>query len=464
MKIKNIFTIMLLLTSSMVFGQALVGSQAMPDQNLQNGLVAPQQGYQFQAGDTVIISKETTHYLTGETPSRWVYYVRHTIKQVGGKRFPEGILINGIMSWVGADNLYLASACQQSAAAQRKQAEDSPKVEQVKEEVRQMTDEERKALEAAAAEHDAQLLDTVVPAAPAAPATELAPETVAEASEPATSEAEVQPEPETRKDTLPQLNRFTIGLRGGAGSLMHDAEKMGNWRTGFDVLLDLQYAHYWLTNKQNAYGLVTGLSAGYVRSGLGSGVNDQYQDGEIEYSIKTADINEKDGQIQLEVPVMFSMIMHNGLFLNVGPKFVVPVYNHYNQKITDPHITAYFPTEGVTVSDEVITGMVQDNQMNTKGKWQSSRFNLMLTGELGYEWHLKNGHSLGLGAYANYSVFDLYKNDTENKSLIGVTAPSDNGPAVVNVFSATDTYAKGMGYWDCGLKLAYHFDFWKIKK
>ena len=41
-----------------------------------------------------------------------------------------------------------------------------------------------------------------------------------------------------------KYDRFTIGLRGGASSLMHQADK-GNWTCGGDVVLDLQYAHYW---------------------------------------------------------------------------------------------------------------------------------------------------------------------------------------------------------------------------
>ena len=83
----------------------------------------------------------------------------------------------------------------------------------------------------------------------------------------------------------------------------------------------------------------------------------------------------------------------------------------------------------------------------------------MLTAELGYEWTLKSGNSLGLGAYANYCVYNSFKNDASVKSLMVVTPPQGSSVADVDVLSATKTYATGLGYFDAGIKLAYHFNF-----
>ena len=247
---------------------------------------------------------------------------------------------------------------------------------------------------------------------------------------------------------------------------MHQTEAIGNWRCGFDAALDLQYAHYWRRDSwKSAYGILTGVSLGYSRSGLGSGVDTTYnvsaEGHSIDYSISTTDINEKDGQLQVEVPLMFSMVTDKGFFLNVGPRLIVPVYSHYNQTIRDPNIVANFTDMGVKVENEAITGLVSNNQMNTKGRWNASKVNVLLGAELGYEWTLQNKNSLGLGVYGNYSVYTLYNNSTDNKSLISVGLPSAEGAAKVDVLSATDTYAKGMGYFDCGVKVVYHFNFWK---
>ena len=261
-------------------------------------------------------------------------------------------------------------------------------------------------------------------------------------------------------------HRFTIGLRGGAAGLLHNVVN-GNWTCGGDIMLDFQYAHYW--SKQGwpmDLGVIVGLGFGYSQSGMRAPVDTAYtvstEDGNIDYTLKADQVKEHDGQIQMEIPVMFSLIHENGLFFNFGPKFMLPLYTPYNQTIHNPNITAYFPEEDVTVSNEVVTGYVRDNQITTKGSDNGNQFkiNIMLTAEIGYEWRFKNNHSLGLGAYANYSVYNGFKNQGENKSLMDVTAPSSASSATVDILSATKTYAEKLGYFDAGVKLAYHFNFY----
>ncbi len=266
-------------------------------------------------------------------------------------------------------------------------------------------------------------------------------------------------------------HRFTIGARGGAAALLHNVVN-GNWTCGGDVVLDLQYAHYW--SKEGLpmdLGIIAGLGIGYSQSGMRAAVDTAYtvttDDGNIDYTLKADEVKENDGQIQLEVPIMFSLIHENGLFFNVGPKFMLPVYTPYNQTIHNPDINAYFPEEGVNVSNEVVTGLVRDNQITTKGSDNGNqcKINIMLTAELGYEWRFANGHSLGLGAFANYSVYNSFKNQGQNVSLMDVTAPSSSSSATVDILSATKTYAERLGYFDAGIKLAYHFNFYpKVDK
>lgn len=406
----------------------------------------------WQVGDTVIVKREQKTYLTGERLSTWVYDYHHIIRQIGGVRFPQGIWLRGINSWIAPEAL-------ESAVSTAPHAEEYAAKPIFKEE--EFANEPPIVVPKPAPEPVVTPQDTVVEQ----------PATVEEEPEP----IPVEEEPLPAEDTLaiaeplsPRMaphHRFSIGVRGGVASLMHQTDVMGNWRAGFDGLLDLQYAYYagCKEGKKVNLGVITGLSLGWAQSGLRSGVDTTYtvstSDGNIDYTVSAEQVNENDGQLQLEIPVMFSLLTENGLFFNVGPKLVLPVYRHFKQGITTPDINAYFPEEGVNVSNEVITGRVTDNQLTTKGKWNGSKLNLMLTAELGYEWALRSGNALGLGVYANYSVYDLYKNDTSNKSLIHVTAPSSDTPAMVDVFSATDTYAKGLGYFDCGLKLVYHFQF-----
>ena len=434
---------------------------------------------ELQLGDSVMIRDNITHYLTGEEPSKWVYGKKFTVMQKGTKRFPEGILLKPIVSWIGAEYLYLPGeeAPKDSTAAQ------TP-VQKAEEPVDAGT-QAGKAAKKNAAE------GTETPAEqPAETPAEQPAETPAEqpAETPAEQPAEQQPIQKAGEvkqvsdplqahfsDTLTTaFHRFSIGVRGGVASLMHNNEEvMGNWKLGFDALLDLQYAYYFAhrADRKATHGILTGISVGYSRSPISNPINNDYSitgdDGEqIDYHIEAANVDEKDGQIQIEVPLMYSLLV-NGFFLNIGPKFMMPVFTHYNQTLTDPHVSAYFNDMGVTVTDEVITGYVQDGDLKTKGNWGKSKtkISVMATAELGYEWKLKkSGNALGLGVYANYAPWNSFKNDTENTSLIQVEAPTGSTPAgAADILSATDTYTKGMNYFDGGVKLVYHFNF-PVKK
>ena len=82
----------------------------------------------WQVGDTVVIKRESLRYLTGERMSNWVYFVSHPILQIGTKRFPAGVLLNGIMSWVGPNDIMLKGAVAREdsvaqAVAEQKKAE-----------------------------------------------------------------------------------------------------------------------------------------------------------------------------------------------------------------------------------------------------------------------------------------------------------------------------------------------------
>ena len=61
---------------------------------------AQQHPWSVSKGDKVRINPDCEKYLTGEKPSTWVYDKEHTVIQLGTKRFPEGVLLHTIMSWV----------------------------------------------------------------------------------------------------------------------------------------------------------------------------------------------------------------------------------------------------------------------------------------------------------------------------------------------------------------------------
>ena len=109
---KLLITYMLLLFGVTAFANepTLIGHTAERDTTLQQQGHIAAEDYRFKEGDTIIINKQQTNYLTGENIANWAYYVRHMIQQVGGKRFPDGILLAGINSWIEPHGLLLMGA------------------------------------------------------------------------------------------------------------------------------------------------------------------------------------------------------------------------------------------------------------------------------------------------------------------------------------------------------------------
>ncbi len=463
---------------------------------------AQAQKHEFKVaiGDSVMIKRECTKYLTGETPSVWVWDKVHTVRQLGTKRFPDGVLLMNILSWVCEDCLVPVNERAQEEAdkAATEQAADREKYEAQsqaeREAAAEKAEQERLARKAAADKAAAEHAEMERKAAEEVAADEAARKAAEEqaaaehaemerkAAEEAAEEAaaaQVAAEEAAKATQGPQgdsihskqnfkkgaYDRFTIGVRGGAASLLHNAVK-GNWTCGGNAVLDLQYAHYWVKDGRPVdLGLIVGLGIGYMQSGLAANDSTAFSKANVNYTVIAKNIKETDHQLQLEVPLMFSLIHESGLFFNVGPKFMIPVYTPFNQTASqdETHISAYFPEYGITVVDNEVTGKYTGQQPTGQNGIQFN-VNVMLTAEIGYEWILKSGNSLGLGAYANYSVFNTFKNTTSTEGLFNLTAPTDDSKAVLDVQSATKTYANKLGYFDAGIKLAYHFNFPKKRQ
>ena len=451
--IKSILVVATLICATAV--STLSAQQAEPKQHT----------WKVAVGDSVMIKPECQQYLTGEKPSIWVYDKVHTVRQLGTKRFPEGVLLMNIYSWICEECLVPVhpreaqpeQPAEETSVVEQKPVEETPVVEQKPAEetpvVEQKPAEETPVVEQKPAEET----PTVEPK----PAEEEIADESAVSGETAKGDSI-----KSKQKFGGKYDRFTIGLRGGASSLMHHADK-GNWTCGGDVVLDLQYAHYWTKDGRPVdLGLIVGLGIGYMQSGLKVG-NDStsFTKSGVDYTVLASNIKETDHQLQLEVPLMFSLISEKGVFFNIGPKFMIPVYSPYKQTVdqNNTHITAYFPNEGITVTDETVTGKYTGQQPTTKNGIQFN-VNVMLTAEIGYEWVLKSGNSFGLGAYANYSVFNTFKNTTSTEGLFDLTAPTETSAAILDVQSATKTYADKLGYFDAGLKLAYHFNFPKKRQ
>ena len=436
---------------SILIAATLIGATVVSTLSAQQ---APAQKHEFRVaiGDSVMIKRECQKYCTGETPSVWVWDKVHTVRQLGTKRFADGVLLMNIYSWMCEDCLIPVNGRAKEAAAQaaEEQAADREAFEAGK-------SLEEIAAEKAAAEEVAE---------------EPAEEVVAEepVEEPVAEEPAEEPVEETAaKKAKSGYDRFTIGVRGGVASQLHQAVadvKDAKWGIGGDAILDLQYAHYWTKEGRSTdLGLIVGLGVGYAQGSFKGSENSNFKLGGLDYTITADEIRETDHQIQLEIPLMFSLIHESGLFFNVGPRFMMPVYTPFNEKINGSAIQAHDPETDVTWVDNVITGKYNGEKAEGDNNLQF-KFHIMLTAEIGYEWILKSGNSLGLGVFADYSVWNTRPKQDARKynSLLDVTAPGGGEVGSVVARPVTDAYAKSTGFFDVGVKLAYHFNFPKKQK
>ena len=446
---------------TILIAATMISASVVSNVSAQQAAQPSQHQWKVAKGDSVMIKRECQEYLTGERPSVWVWDKVHTVYQLGTKRFPEGVLLMNINSWICEECLIPVNAKEEQPAEEPAPAPvvEEPKAEKPAPAPAKPVVEEPKAEE---------------------PAPAPAPEPVVEepkAEEPAPVAEEEKKEEELAKGEAVMsqqffkhnYDRFTIGVRGGASSLMHHAEN-GKWLCGGDAVLDLQYAHYWAKDGRPVdLGIIVGLGLGYQQSGLTTNDSSFFKRPvgayDVDYTVVAKGIKETDHQLQLEIPVMFSLIADNGVFFNFGPKFMIPLYTPYKQTVNqdETHISAYFEETGVTMIDNIVTGKYEGQQPTEKNGIQFN-MNLMLTAEIGYEWVLKSGNSFGLGAYANYGWNLSYKNTPNAEGLFNLTAPTSSDKAHLDVLSATHAYADKLSFFDAGIKLAYHFNFPKKKQ
>ena len=453
-------------------------------------LYYPNSDVPIEVGDSIRINPDSLRYETGERKVHWVYDKVHIVRQVSSKHHPDGVLLRGIYSWIYANSIIVESEAKK------------PHLEPIYTSFEASIDygtsyEWNGTAYNQAGEHTQQFVaisgaDSIVtlnlivlPPKPVYTSfdvtidfgqtytwNEVAYDTTGVYTQTFVAQngadsivslnLTVLPEPQPQPY---QVNRVSVGVRGAFASTM---AKPAALPLGFDVLLDLQYAHYWAADQDKIrLGILTGVSAGYMNTKRNQAWDETYvahtDDGDIEYHVTADNIEETSHQLQLEVPLMFSMITAKGLFFNVGPRFLLPAYTPYKQVITNGNVVATDLETGVVIPNNPVYGHLSEEQVNQKGKGEQ-QFDLTLTlgFELGYEFKLKSGNSIGLGAFLNYGVYSMYSNNALG-SAIGVTAPSKEADkkAEVNVESLTNAYTEKLGHLDAGVKVSFNLDFVK---
>ena len=444
-------------------------------------------GAPIEVGDSVRINPDSVRYETGERKIKRVFNEIHEIMQVGSKYHPNAVLLRGIYSWIHVNSILPENVEKKKPRIDTVYTSFDATIEYgasydwngiVYAEAGEYTQTIKTA---SGADSIVTLHLSVLPPKPVytsfADTIEFGQtytwntisydstgvytqqfKAMNGADSTVTLNLTILPEPQPQ---FSQVNRYSVGVRGGFASTL--AGGKNGLPIGFDALLDLRYAHYWGKENKPLLGVMTGISVGYLGATQSVALNDEFtlttDGGDVKYEITADKVKEKTQHVLLEVPVMFSMVTPKGIFLNVGPKIVLPVYSQFKQTIANPNVVAYLSElNGKPIINEVVMGKVLDEQMNLRSSFRNKwKMSLALAAEFGYALKFNNGHSLDMGVYLDYTVVNAYKNDGTGK-VIAITPPSIKAPAVVDVQSMTDAWATQKGLFDVGVKVAYNFD------
>lgn len=256
-----------------------------------------------------------------------------------------------------------------------------------------------------------------------------------------------------------QSSLISFGLRGG-GVIYLTNDNMDS-RFGGQGIFDFGYTYYWSLPSECEVGIRTGLNFGY--SGLSASgehhdtfVNTDYLGYKMQYQT-SANYQQRIHQLQLEIPLMFAL-RTDGIFVNVGAKFMMPVWSQCNQTLSNASINAYYEVTDVWVKNQAITGVVN---LDDKYSYKDCvpLFNILASVEIGHEWNFDR-YRVGLGIYLDIAPWS-YSKQTEELPLIEVSPISNptNPPAQVSTHPIP--IIGNTNYLDVGLKIYYGFNLMK---
>ena len=257
------------------------------------------------------------------------------------------------------------------------------------------------------------------------------------------------------------IHILRLGLAGGGGLHLTPADCVMKSNVGGGGALAFDYAFYKSFDKVDL-GLRTGLDLGYMYLPYYAEFAEQYSNvdylgNQMDYTTSgVVDITQN--QLYASVPLMFAL-RSNGFVCNLGVRLQMPFYQIGKQQLSNPLVQAYYPKYDVTVTNELITGIVADNQLSTPLEFPSILLECHAAMEIGYEHEIKNKNSaIGVLAYFNMGVWNSLPKATGAPIIQVAPIIDKNNPVptvtVNNAYNALLTSFIPMQF---GLKVYYAF-------
>ena len=252
-----------------------------------------------------------------------------------------------------------------------------------------------------------------------------------------------------------------VGLAGGGAFNLTPLECAMNGDLGGGGALAFDCAFYKSFDKVDL-GLKTGLDLCYQYSPYRAQFEQRYSNmdylgNQMDYTISGI-VDVKQNHIYASLPLMFALRI-NGFVCNFGVRLQMPFYQIGKQQLSNPLVLAYYPKYDVTVTNELITGIVADNQLSTPLEFPSISLECLAAMEIGYEHEIRNTNSaIGVLAYFNMGFCNSLPKATDSPIIQVAPIMDKNNPVpavtVNNAYNALLTSYIPMQF---GLKVYYAF-------
>ena len=264
-----------------------------------------------------------------------------------------------------------------------------------------------------------------------------------------------------RNDTQAILR---IGLAGGATYLLTPSNNFADSRWGGGGMLTYDCTFYKALDALEI-GLRTGVDVGYLYTQNDMHFENQFNN--IDYLGNTIEYTTSGHmdivrqQLHATVPLMFAM-RTQGFIWNLGFRLQATVYANIAQQLSEPMIQAHYPAYNVTIFNELITGVVDDNQLHMSTEYLSPTFACFAGTEIGYEYQINRKNSIGAIAYMNVGFWDMLSK-SENGPIISVDpiSNSENPVPIVQVHAADPWGSEADIPLQFGVKIFFSFNLGK---
>lgn len=245
---------------------------------------------------------------------------------------------------------------------------------------------------------------------------------------------------------------------GGATYLAKGQQSAIGWTAGGDIA----YTALWPVRRNFSMGFKMGVNACYSSSKISGKIDDSYTrtdylGHEMAYTV-TGDVTHALRDVRLGIPLMLAM-NGKGFLCNLGIKNIFPIAQLGQQDIDNLSIVAYYDEYAVPVQNELITGLVPDEQLHRKTTERAAVYALGVSAELGYMGNIAGSHNLGLLIYVDYYPLYAFSKSVaggNNAPLVDVAAISNPEYPVPNVtVRALGNTVSGLQSLSFGVKLVY---------